>query len=561
MERVAMRLHTCAFLAAVFTSIVPTVGAAQQSFIEDPTIRQLGDQDIDADQVLLEALRNAAKKGPMFRLSQESVSIDVETGERARVVVRILNTGDEIGDIKGVNLLGSFQGLDLETDCAGELAEAEACDMTITFQSDTARSIETAILASVNERDRTTIEIPVRVEAKNPPPPPPIVEPTPEPVRPVVVAPPVPQGPTSMDIAQAYMRAMNPRGPFMANTPRGFTVVSASRDPLLEAEIAGVTYDQMRIETVYSDERFPDTVLSTEASLPVSRDRILTTDRVIKAVLETPVSNVMCAKVVALVESDVYSATSSVPLIQAGSRVIGECQTFVGERVGIAWNRIITVDGRSISFAQREADTRDAMGLGGALGRAYMSPFDRYVLPIFSTMIDTAAGVILATFGEDTQVVTDANGNISQSNSAANEGLQIVTNEARGTAQQIIADIRDVREIVVVPAGSRIDVEISEDIYFKDERQIVRLADMRFDLDGINAGVATRDLPQDITLVPAETGYQGATIQIGSIRYRIQSTAAVDANREPVPDATQQVLDDLAAAPLENSAPNQQPAQ
>ena len=45
--------------------------AQSGSILDDPTIRQLEDQDIDANRELLDALLRSAKKGPIFRISPE----------------------------------------------------------------------------------------------------------------------------------------------------------------------------------------------------------------------------------------------------------------------------------------------------------------------------------------------------------------------------------------------------------------------------------------------------------------------------------------------------------
>lgn len=510
--------------AAIFSAAaVNAQGQDGESYIDDPEIRQLRDQNVDANQALIDALRRAAAQGPVFRLAPRTLSIELETDQIQTATIRVTNTGDELGKISGINLVGSIPKLDMETTCVEDLPPGDFCEINVTYESGgEPRSINTALVGTINENERSNFEVPVNVIVTAPPPPP----------QPVTVDrdrdaeqqnQSRSQAPQPRDIARGYFGALGPAWGGGMGVQRGFTIVSAPKDPRKTQKFAGVGYDEVRIERVSTDERYDeDLVPWTEASLPVNRDRILTADRVIKAVLETPVSNVMCNKVVATVESDVYSATSEKALIQAGSRVVGQCQDFVDERVGIAWTRIITTDGRSISFRNAVADTNDATGLGGAPGRVYMSPFDKYVLPIFSTMIDTVAGVVFATFGEDEKVVVDENGNTSQDRSAENEGLRIVTEEARGTAQEIISDIRDTREVAVIPKGTRIDIEIMEDIYFKETREVVRLADMRFDLEEIGRGAAERDLPENLTLVPAGAGYSGPTVTIGGRAYMIE---------------------------------------
>lgn len=542
-----MRKFILAGLMAGSAPFLQTAALAQtQSILDDPTIRQLDDQDIDANRALLDALIRSAKQGPIFKISPERVVVDMVAGARGSSSVRITNAGDQDGEISGVNILGSIPGMEMTSTCGAVLPRGDYCEVNLVFRSDTARDVNTAIIGTINQRNQANFEVPVSISVR--PIPEPVKEPEPAPV--IVRPEPVPTGPVPRDVAREYLRVIGPIGRSMASE-RGFTIVSSAKDPRAATEIAGVRYRDIDIATVTMDQRYDPSIPYTDASLPVDRDRILTTDRVIKAVLETPVSNVMCNKVIALVESDVYSASSARPLIAAGSRVIGECQNFADERVGIAWNRIITVDGRSITFQDRMADTNDATGLGGVPGRIYMSPFDKYVLPIFSTMIDTTAGVIFAAFGEDERVVTDEFGNTSTETSARNEGLRIVTGEARGTAQQIIKDIRDVRQIAVIPKGSRIDIEIQEDIYFRNDRKVVTLADMRFDLSDIQTGAAERSLPEGLVLVPVASDYTGATLEVNGRRYRVEESqsqgAQGQARENATPELSQRTIDDLAS--------------
>lgn len=506
--------------AVSFCCIGAGAPALSQNILDEPTISQLQDQNVNANDDLIEALRRAALKGPVFRISPKEIVVDMDSGESRSVSVRITNTGDQVGNIHGINMIGSTSGLDMSTTCENELPEGDFCEIDVTYRALSARDVSTAIIGTTNESGRASFEIPVSFAVSEPIP----EQVDPEPVisGPIVIPEPEVKVAQPRDIAREYFGGVESnRRP----TP-GFTIISATKKRPPSTEVAGVTYGDIGITKITQDKRYDTDIPFSDASLPVNRDKILTTDRVIKAVLETPVSNVMCNKVIALVESDVYSATSSRPLIQSGSRVIGECQQFADERVGIAWTRIITTEGRSILFKNRVADTNDATGIGGVPGRVYLSPFDKYVLPVVSTMIDATAGVIFAKYGDDEKVVTDEYGNITSENSAKNEGLRIITGEARGTAQEMIRDIRDVREIAVIPKGSRIDIEIQEDIYFKDDRSVIALADMHFGIDDVAEGTAQRDIPKSLSLTPAGPDYAGATVSIGGRPYRIDDNSA-----------------------------------
>lgn len=507
------RILGAGIFAGLAAATFLTAPVAAQTIIDNPQIKQLQDQNIDPNQALLEALRRAAKKGPLFSIAPSKINLDLYIGEKKTVGVRITNTGDELGKISGVNLIAPSSNLSVSSGCKGDLKPGTYCDVQISYDasSSTASELQNILVGTINERNRTSFSVPITVTVSPRP-----VEKTPQPSQNAETKQPkVSMGPSPTDIARAYFSHM---GGF--STQRGFDEISQP-DPNASSQVAGVPYKDIKVRTVTHDQRFDPSIPYTEASLPVNRDNIITADEVIKAILLTPISNVMCDKVVATVESNVYGASGDKPLIQAGSKVIGQCKTFVGERVGIAWNRILTTDGRSIVFRNKAAETNDAMGLGGALGRIYQSGYDTYVLPIFSTMVDTISNLVYANNGQNQSVVLDQNGNPVSSTSAKNQGLQAATKSIQDTTHQIIKNVQDVRKITVVPAGSRIDIEINEDIYFKDSRHIVSLDDLNYALKTPVQGTAQRAVPDHLSLVPVDPSYSGPSVVVAGRRYKV----------------------------------------
>lgn len=547
-------------LIAALLCATATAAIAQESnpIFNPKASSDLSSQNIDANTRFLEALSRVAKTGPKFRISPEKVFIKTQTGEVSNQTVRISNTGDEDGEIRGINAIGVIPGLSVDNTCPETLSPGAYCDIAISFKSDDATKVVTSIVGTINERKKSSFDIPLDITVTAPAPkeqPAPAPKPTPVPTPAPAVDHKALQEQKNLAVARGYYAAMG--YPSYRSPARGFAIVR-SADSLAQNQIAGVPKSQISQQTVTHDQAYPDSVPSTKATLPVDRSRILTTDRVIKAVLDTPVSNVMCGKVVALVESDVYPSTGGpTPLIGKGSSLIGTCGQFAGERVGIAWTRIITNDGRSISLDADQNSTRDASGLGGGLGRVYQSNFDTYILPIFSTMIDTAAGIVQATFGENTNVVTDSNGNTTSSTSAKNQGLQIITNDARTTAQKFIKDIQDTRKIMVLPAGSRIDVELSKDIYFPKDKTVIKVADQLYNVPDQKRPTATSGAPANLSLTPWTPNATGPVVTVNGSRYVLSSAAASQEG-----SSTRQVLQDIAPeqASPSNAAPAPTPA-
>lgn len=507
----------------------------------------LNEQNVDPNQLIRDALRNSTRVGPQFRVAPPRVFMTFEEGGSGNVQVRVTNSGDTAGRISGINAIAPIEGLVVTDTCPEVLDFGAFCDIAVSYSSEEARDIFSVILMTIEERDRTRIEIPVEISVTPAPfeqqPVEQPDEPT-EPVdRPVVLDPndprlnPGPQKPTAEDIARQYYAGIGGIAPAPSAPWAILSIPDELKLPVEEEDtFLGGSENLLSVETISQDPRYSDAFASTEASLPVDRDKILTSDRVIKAVLDTPFSNVMCGKVVAIVESDVYSATSAIPLIQAGSRVVGRCGELVQERAGIVWERVITVDGRSIALSGENSMTRDASGLGGALGRVYRTPFDRYILPIFGTFVDVGAGFVLAEYGEDEEQSVGPDGTIVQDNSARNEGIRTATESVQSTAQDIISEMQDVREVLVVPAGTRIDIEIFEDIYFKDERDVVRLADTVYDVsrpEQIEASVGT---PDNIELVPYRAGLEGPVVMVNGRRYVVREGAAPAVSEDGTPE-------------------------
>lgn len=488
----------------------------------------LSQQNVNPTQNLVEAITRAARQGPVMRVSPDRVFLTLQEGQTASESIRISNIGDTAGRITGVNSVAAIEGLLVTSGCGESLEPGAFCDIAVSYTSNRAREIFTAIVVGVDERDRSSIEIPVSitveadqasVQIPATEQPPVATAPAIDPNDPRIAA---QRAPTSRDVARAYYGAI---GGVDGPETGPMAIISLPENLRRQEEpYANTLADSLRVETIGQDPRYPDTVAATEASLPVDRSNIITADRVIKAVLDTPFSNVMCGKVVAVVESDVYSATSTRALIPSGSRVVGRCGSLVKERAGIVWERIITTDGRSISLAGEDSMTRDASGLGGALGRVYRTPFDRYVLPIFGTFVDVGAGFIQATYGEDEEQSVTETGTVVQGTSARNTGIQTATDALQERAQATIQEMADVREVMVVPAGTRIDIEIFEDIYFKDERQIVRLGDTVYNVASQAPSEAAVGAPYGLALEPYRPGVEGPVVNVGGTRYIVRES-------------------------------------
>ncbi|GAA8402599.1 hypothetical protein HpBT228_06600 [Helicobacter pylori] len=108
--------------------------------------------------------------------------------------------------------------------------------------------------------------------------------------------------------------------------------------------------------------------------------RTITADRMIPAILITPISSeIGGSKIVAQVESDIYATMGRAVLIPKGSRAIGyyNSNNKIGEyRLEIAWNRIITPQGVNIILS--DAKGADVKGYNGMIGTLHNKYWERY---------------------------------------------------------------------------------------------------------------------------------------------------------------------------------------
>ncbi len=227
-----------------------------------------------------------------------------------------------------------------------------------------------------------------------------------------------------------------------------------------------------------SDVRYDkDKFAWTDASLPVDRRHILTADRVVKAVLETAFTNIACTQVIAVAESDVYSPDHSNILIPVGTRFIGKCSGFVDERALIEWTRFITPNGISAKIV---GTASDPMGRGGVPGRLDRRWFERFGMPLVFSAIKSVGRYFL---GEDRNVTVNVDNGVSTSNeSAKNEALDQFGEDTEKALEKLFEEIQDVRQVLTIPGGSKIDIVFSEDVYFKTPYEVVSVAGVEYEL-------------------------------------------------------------------------------
>ncbi len=476
-------------------------------------------QTAQANEELLRAIRARPTSPGRLAPSETQLLLDVPAGGEVRRVITLTNRdGEDTRPVRivAVSATGAAEGLTLGGSCrpGTEVSPGLSCEISISYRDLTGRDLDVQILVRMENAREPQLEIPLRLSVVQPPPPPP--------PEPIVQAPPQSEGPgprflTALAEAQARR--------FGATQDQGQVIAPS-------ASVAGQqgTFARPEIVRRNQDPRYdPERIPWTESTLPVDRSRILTVDRVIPAILETPVSSQLCNQVIAVVSQNVFAPDNVNVLIPRGTRAVGRCQAFSDERVGIQWHRMITPNGVNISFQNLLADSADASGIGGVPGRVRERAFDRYAAPVIASLIDIASVAARAAFGENqTTSVDPITGRETNTRSRWDSAIDDFNNTARQTLQNSVRGLLDTRRAIVVPGGTRIEIQIQEDIYFRSPTEVIRLADFEYELrrDPRRPAAVVETAPP-ISLTPRVDGGRAGsgdpfTVRIDGRTYRLQ---------------------------------------
>jgi len=186
-------------------------------------------------------------------------------------------------------------------------------------------------------------------------------------------------------------------------------------------------------------------------SFPTDLRRVLTADKIIPAVLRTPINTqIPTKKILAVVESNVYATQGRKILIPEGSSVIGNLQPISNandNRVNIVWKRILTPQGININL---NAELNDEVGNSGLQGRIDNRWQDRYGMAFLTSFLNATAQFSVPL--ENQRVVAMAN-------TFSGEMSQVFT--------QLIREGIKILPTIKIDQGTRINISPVEDIWFR----------------------------------------------------------------------------------------------
>jgi Bacterial conjugation TrbI-like protein len=199
---------------------------------------------------------------------------------------------------------------------------------------------------------------------------------------------------------------------------------------------------------------------SARFTRPVGRARIVTQDRVIKAVLQTPIVSTMPGRVIAHVARPVRSPDTSEILIPAGTAVLG---TSGGDlrRMGVVWQRMLTPDGASVTL--EGAIAADKMGRPGLPAEVYTLFWERFGQAMATSIVNFAATAYLA--GNERATVTDGVLGNSRQETSRQEAARQLRRDLADMSRQLASEGARQSPVGIVAGGTELDIVLGQDLY------------------------------------------------------------------------------------------------
>jgi len=171
----------------------------------------------------------------------------------------------------------------------------------------------------------------------------------------------------------------------------------------------------------------------------------------IEAALETAVSTDLAGNVAAIVSHDVWSFDMSRVLIPRGSRLFGRYESDVSpgqRRVLIAWDRLVTTDGQSVTLAAYGTDRIGRSGLPGTVRNHFLQRFGTAALiSVIGAVPDIAAAKYAGS-----EVASDTAENVG--------------NDLGEAVNTVMADYLRIPPTISVTQGAIVMVRVDADIEF-----------------------------------------------------------------------------------------------
>jgi type IV secretion system protein VirB10 len=186
-------------------------------------------------------------------------------------------------------------------------------------------------------------------------------------------------------------------------------------------------------------------------------------------VLETTLNSELPGRAIAVVERPVFGEDQRLVLIPAGSRVIGSYKSgakYGQARLDISWSRILRPDGVTINL---EASGADVMGRAGIPGDLDSRLVEKYGGSFLTSVIAAAGTWALA----GTSTVSSSALGTTETLSPRAQAANRLGNDTDSLAQRMVQDNVDIHPVLTVPAGTRLVIVPTEDIWLRDPNHLM----------------------------------------------------------------------------------------
>ncbi|PKU26478.1 TrbI/VirB10 family protein [Telmatospirillum siberiense] len=453
--------------------------------------------------------KSQAKPAPSLspaRLSVEPVTVDfgvVTLGESAARQVRLINSGESPASLVQIHLAGQPQAFSVTGTCVAglELNPGNACTLTVIYRPRREGETEAEVVIG-HSATGGSLFVSLSGQAQ----------------------------PRQAAVAAVTAAVVN-----APNAEASLLFARSRQDGGLSVETGGGAIPTRRtpVDNDYTEAGLPGIV----STFPVDRTRVITADRYIPAVLENTIGSQLPGRAIAVVERNVFGSQGRSVLIPAGSRVVGHYRSLAryGEaRLDISWSRIIRPDGVSINIDNQAADVMGRTGLPGDLDTRF---FEKYGSSLLTSVIAAAGDWALS--GSSTSVTSPLGGTTQSLSGRARAGNRL-GNDLDQLGQRMIQENVDIRPVLTVPQGTRLNIIPSEDIWLRDPDRLQAVSAAKGNLAKVaasNTDLATQLLPGLVEAAAQNPGLQKLApqtaqqiMQSGVLQQLRESGTAASAN-------------------------------
>lgn len=424
--------------------------------------------------------KSQAKPAPALlpaRLGVEPGTVDFGTlslGESATRQIRLVNSGESPASLVQIHLAGQPQSFSVTGTCVSglELSPGGGCTLNVVYRPRRDGDAEAEVVVA-HSAAGGNLFVSLIGQAQ----------------------------PRQTTVAAATMGEVN------APNAQASLLFARSRQDgglTVETQTAVVSARRTPGDADYAEAGLPGLV----STFPVDRTRVITADRYIPAVLENTINSQLPGRAIAVVERNVFGSQGRTVLIPAGARVIGHYRSLArfGEaRLDISWSRIIRPDGVSINIDNQAADVMGRTGLPGDLDTRF---FEKYGSSLLTSVIAAAGDWALS--GSSTSVTSPLGGTTQSLSGRARAGNRL-GNDLDQLGQRMVQENVDLRPVLTVPQGTRLNIIPSEDIWLRDPDRLQAVSAVRGNMAKVaasNTDLAMQLLPGLVEAAAQNPGLQ-----------------------------------------------------